>query len=261
MNRFFVSRLTCARPSSRRNRSMARFTAALPLNVSFVGFLAAARIAATSARSRAMSRAARESVQPRAVLRVALWGEPEPHATRPSTSGMRRIEARAIANHSSLPRMLEKLTVDDFRPLLNEPFRIAPDAAEAFEVELVEETGPDAVAAVLRQQRDVHDSDLGWASVDVEPPRRLVVHQDHVEARLRVVLTPPGVLRVELLAQERLLLRVVPRHDRELLRPRACVDAVEELAVARLDRAKLDGLAQGRAGKTPWRARQKLSVR
>jgi len=36
--------------------------------------------------------------------------------------------------------MLEKLTVDDFRPLLNEPFRIAPDAAEAFEVELVEVT-------------------------------------------------------------------------------------------------------------------------
>jgi len=36
--------------------------------------------------------------------------------------------------------MLEKLTVDQFRPLLNDPFRIAPDGAPAFEVELVEVT-------------------------------------------------------------------------------------------------------------------------
>jgi hypothetical protein len=34
--------------------------------------------------------------------------------------------------------MLDTLTVDDFRPLLNDPFRIAPDGAEAFEVELLE---------------------------------------------------------------------------------------------------------------------------
>jgi hypothetical protein len=36
--------------------------------------------------------------------------------------------------------MLEKLTVDDFRPLQGERFRVAPDGAEAFEVELVEVT-------------------------------------------------------------------------------------------------------------------------
>jgi hypothetical protein len=36
--------------------------------------------------------------------------------------------------------MLEKLTVDDFRPLHGDRFRIAPDGAEAFEVELVEVT-------------------------------------------------------------------------------------------------------------------------
>jgi hypothetical protein len=36
--------------------------------------------------------------------------------------------------------MLENLTVDDFRPLLNDRFRVAPDGAEAFEVELVEVT-------------------------------------------------------------------------------------------------------------------------
>src|ERR671925_699333 len=48
MKRFFASRLTCARPSSRRNRSVARLTAAFPSRVFFVGFRAAARIAATS---------------------------------------------------------------------------------------------------------------------------------------------------------------------------------------------------------------------
>jgi Domain of unknown function (DUF6916) len=36
--------------------------------------------------------------------------------------------------------MLDTLTIDDFRPLLNDHFRIAPDGAEAFEVELVEVT-------------------------------------------------------------------------------------------------------------------------
>ena len=36
--------------------------------------------------------------------------------------------------------MLEDLTIDDFRPLRGDRFRIAPDGAEAFEVELVEAT-------------------------------------------------------------------------------------------------------------------------
>lgn len=36
--------------------------------------------------------------------------------------------------------MLEDLTIDDFRPLLNQHFRIAPDEAPEFEVELVEVT-------------------------------------------------------------------------------------------------------------------------
>ena len=36
--------------------------------------------------------------------------------------------------------MLEDLTVDDFHPLQGDSFRIAPDAAPAFEVELVEVT-------------------------------------------------------------------------------------------------------------------------
>jgi hypothetical protein len=68
------------------------------------------------------------------------------------------------------------------------------------------------------------------------------------------VLPPPGVLRVELHAQERVLLRVVPRDRGELLRARAAIDAEEELAVARLDRAKLDRARQVRGGKTPWSA-------
>jgi hypothetical protein len=36
--------------------------------------------------------------------------------------------------------MLEDLTIEDFRPLLNQGFRIVPDDAPAFEVELVEVT-------------------------------------------------------------------------------------------------------------------------
>jgi hypothetical protein len=36
--------------------------------------------------------------------------------------------------------MLEDLTIDDFRPLEGKQFRIAPEGAEAFEVELVEVT-------------------------------------------------------------------------------------------------------------------------
>src|ERR687887_337665 len=57
MNRFFTSRSTGALFTSTRNRSVAALIAGLPLNVSFVGFFAAVRIAATSARSRAVSRA------------------------------------------------------------------------------------------------------------------------------------------------------------------------------------------------------------
>jgi hypothetical protein len=36
--------------------------------------------------------------------------------------------------------MLEDLTVDDFRPLLHDSFRISPPDADAFDVELVEVT-------------------------------------------------------------------------------------------------------------------------
>ena len=36
--------------------------------------------------------------------------------------------------------MLDALTVDDFRPLQGDRFKVAPDGAEPFEVELVEVT-------------------------------------------------------------------------------------------------------------------------
>jgi hypothetical protein len=36
--------------------------------------------------------------------------------------------------------MLDTLTIDDFRPLQGDRFRVAPDDADAFEVELVEVT-------------------------------------------------------------------------------------------------------------------------
>src|SRR5919109_2148350 len=114
---------------------------------------------------------------------------------------------------------------------------------------------------MLGQERDVDDADVARPAVDVQASGGLTVDHDDVEARVGVVLAPPGVLRVELLAQEGGLLGVVPGHGHELLLPRTRVHAVEELSVARLDRAKLDGLGQGRAGKTPWSAMQKLRVR
>jgi hypothetical protein len=65
---------------------------------------------------------------------------------------------------------------------------------------------------------------------------------------LRLLHPVPAILGVELHLEERSLLRVAPRHDRELLRARAGVDAAEELLVARLDRAKLDRVRQLRGG-------------
>ena len=73
--------------------------------------------------------------------------------------------------------------------------------------------------------------------MEVQPSSSLAVDEDDLEAHVGVGLAIPRILSVELGAQEGLLLRVVPRNDRELLRPRARVHAVEELSVARLDRA------------------------
>jgi len=91
--------------------------------------------------------------------------------------------------------------------------------------------------------------------VDIEPPGRLTVDQDNLEGRARVELAIPPVLRVELHAQEGLGLRLVPRDGRKLLRARAPVDALKELAVALLHREKVDH--QPRGGKTPCSAMQK----
>src|SRR2546429_634313 len=125
MKRFLASRLTCARPTSRRKRSVARFTAALPLSVSLAGRRAATRMAAVrggvalAGRGGGPRRAAAGGgggAPPAAAggggqLRGgARCGRHGP-AARTSTSTS-RIEARAIDGHSSLPRMLEKLTVD-----------------------------------------------------------------------------------------------------------------------------------------------------
>jgi hypothetical protein len=107
----------------------------------------------------------------------------------------------------------------------------------AFGKESLHESGADTPSAVFGQERDVDDPDLARAAVDVEAPGRLAVDEDDVEGRLGVRLAIPRILRVELRAEEGFLLGVVPRNDRELLRPRARVDATEELSVARLDRA------------------------
>ena len=74
--------------------------------------------------------------------------------------------------------------------------------------------------------------------MEVQPSSSLAVDEDDLEAHFGVGLAVPRILSVELGAQEGLLLSIVPVVDEgELLRPRAGVDAVEELSVARLDRA------------------------
>jgi hypothetical protein len=65
------------------------------------------------------------------------------------------------------------------------------------------------------------------------------------------------VLGRELLAEEGVLLPVVPVDGGELLLAGAGIDRQQELLVAGLDRSEGDGAVQDRGGKTPWRAMQK----
>ena len=73
------------------------------------------------------------------------------------------------------------------------------------------------VPAVLRQQSDVDDPGLRRPPGHIQAPCGLAVDQDHVEGRARVPLGVPLVLRGELLADERILLRVAPRYPSLLM--------------------------------------------
>lgn len=70
-----------------------------------------------------------------------------------------------------------------------------------------------------------------------------------------------GVLRLELHAQERLLLGLAPVHERHLALARAGIDAIQEGLVLGADRTEDDGHAQLLEGKRPVSAMQKFTTR
>jgi hypothetical protein len=58
----------------------------------------------------------------------------------------------------------------------------------------IEESRPDALAALLRQERDVHDADLMRARVQIQPPDRLASALDDQELGMAIVFTVMGML-------------------------------------------------------------------
>jgi hypothetical protein len=81
---------------------------------------------------------------------------------------------------------------------------------------------------MLRQERDVHDPDFVFQSLDIEASGRRAAHFNNRKLRSRIVLPVIGVLRAELLFRERLLLLVTPWHLRQFLRARAGIDRAQE---------------------------------
>jgi hypothetical protein len=53
----------------------------------------------------------------------------------------------------------------------------------------IEESRPDALAAIGRQERDVHDADLMRARVQIQPPDRLASALDDQELGMAIVFT------------------------------------------------------------------------
>ena len=107
-----------------------------------------------------------------------------------------------------------------------------------FGEELRQQHAAQPAAAVFRQQADVDDAHLVLPARHVETAARLAVDLDDLEAGAGVVLLVPGVLRLELLAHERLLLLRRPVDAGELLLARAGVEAEEERQIRVRDRAQ-----------------------
>src|SRR2546421_1927922 len=121
---------------STRKRSVAALMVAFPLSVSFVRPRADARIASTSALRRRIACELWPFGQLSGFFATRSLPAPQPARAKHRTNGRSfRIQPRV-----AFARMLETLTVDDFRPLLDDRFRIAPEGAQAFEVDLVEIT-------------------------------------------------------------------------------------------------------------------------
>ena len=93
---------------------------------------------------------------------------------------------------------------------------------------------------------DVHDPDVARPAVYVQPARRHAAELDDVERRTGVVLAVVGVLRVELVLDERAARGGIPRDVRELLLAHAVVEVDEKLAVVVGDRSQ--------TARTPTRA-------
>ena len=88
--------------------------------------------------------------------------------------------------------MLEDLTVDDFRPLQGHRFRIAPDGAEAFEVELVE------VTEIPREPGGRAPFSLVFEGGPNPPLRQAIYHVEHEGlGELDIFLVPIAVDRYE----------------------------------------------------------------
>ena len=95
---------------------------------------------------------------------------------------------RATGRHSSLPRVLEDLTVDQFRPLLNSCFRIAAEGAPAFEVELVE------VTEIPREPGGRAPFSLVFRGGPNPPVEQRIYRVEHDElGELEIFLVPIGV--------------------------------------------------------------------
>jgi hypothetical protein len=88
--------------------------------------------------------------------------------------------------------MLDTLTVDDFRPLQGDRFRITPDGAEAFEVELVE------VTEIPREPGGRTPFSLVFQGGPNPPLEQAIYRVEHDElCELDVFLVPIAVDRYE----------------------------------------------------------------
>ena len=84
--------------------------------------------------------------------------------------------------------MLEGLTIDDFRPLQGGRFRISPDEAEPFEVELVE------VMEIPREPGARAPFSLVFKGGPNPPLRQQIYHVEHEKlGELEIFLVPIAV--------------------------------------------------------------------
>src|SRR5207244_5028105 len=141
-------------------------------------------------RSRPSSRAARprRSSSASTASSTASWASSTSSSSRSPPTGTRQ----SSASRRPLQEQVDALVLGDgeAEPVVEPKRRIHPldvdrDALASLVglgEEILEELRPDPAAAVLGQERDVDDADLGLAAVNVEAAGRLPVDDDDVEA-------------------------------------------------------------------------------